>query len=506
MADVFLAVAEGPAGSGFAKLAVIKRLRESLVDDPEFVAMLVDEARIAARLNHPNVVQTNEVGHVGNEYFIAMEYLDGQPLHRIVHRAKEHAAEQPGEPPAFDSSLLYLAVADAAAGLHHAHGLADYDGTPLQIVHRDVTPQNIFVTYAGQVKVVDFGIAKAAGRASETKQGVVKGKVRYMAPEQALGVDVDRRADVYALGVMLWEAAVGRRMWADLDEMTVTQRLLLGEIPTSPRSVVPDVPEAIDRICCKALAYKREERHASADEVRAEIEQYLADAGLLVEARRKLGGAVATLFADKRAAIKVVIEKQLALLDTRTSAVARIEHSTSPSAMTLSLEEPTQTATETETEQETALYARGGRLSRLTRGALTVALASAVLGLAGWLATQRMNLPRAEAAALVRAQAPAGETPAPTAEAPIVTLAAFEAAPTPTAPLAANASSSPATAAPSGAPSPRAHWAQPPVTKKAPPRSTAPSPARSSTPPPVDPTRRARRSIDSGDPWAQTTH
>ena len=341
MADVFLAVMAGPAGSGFSKLTVIKRLRANLADEPEFVEMLVDEARISARLNHPNVVQTNEVGSVGNVYFLAMEYLDGQPFHRIQHRAVQFAqkaaaaaassqvdasAGPSSAPPSvllatdpFPRECQYLVLIDSLAGLHHAHELVDYDGSSLQIVHRDVTPHNIFVTYEGQVKVVDFGIAKAAGRASETRQGVVKGKVRYMAPEQAIGQPVDRRADVFSVGVMLWEAATGRRLWKDMDDMTIVQALVGGNVRVSPREVEPNVPEELDRICRKALAHDREERYASAEDFRLELEQFLADSGTLVPARRKLGAAVSALFHDKRAEIRGVIEKQLQALKGRTS-------------------------------------------------------------------------------------------------------------------------------------------------------------------------------------------
>jgi serine/threonine-protein kinase len=336
MADVFLAVIAGPAGSGFSKLTVVKRLRQNLAEEPEFVEMLVDEARISARLNHPNVVQTNEVGSVGNVYFLAMEYLDGQPFHRIQHRATQFAQKAlaaaaagataeggassvvlPTDP--FPRECQYLVLLDTLAGLHHAHELSDYDGTSLQIVHRDVTPHNVFVTYEGQVKVVDFGIAKAVGRASETRQGVVKGKVRYMAPEQAIGQPVDRRADVFSVGVMLWEAATGRRLWKDMDDLNIVQALVGGNVKSSPREVVPDVPEEIDRICKKALAHNRDDRYASAEDFRLDLEQYLAESGTLMPARRKIGPAVSALFNDKRTEIRQVIEKQLQALKARTS-------------------------------------------------------------------------------------------------------------------------------------------------------------------------------------------
>src|SRR4051794_26091703 len=177
MADVFLAVARGPIG--FNKLLVVKRLKANLVDEPEYVAMLGDEARLAARLNHPNVVQTNEVGQEGDQYFIAMEYLDGQPLHRVLTRSEKKER--------MPLAMHLRIVCDVLSGLHYAHELADFDGSPLNVVHRDVTPQNIFVTYDGQVKLVDFGIAKASGRDGETKTGIVKGKVTYMGPEHAMG-------------------------------------------------------------------------------------------------------------------------------------------------------------------------------------------------------------------------------------------------------------------------------------------------------------------------------
>src|SRR5262245_45560386 len=188
MADVYLSVVHGPVG--FNKLTVIKRLRPSLAEEQEFLAMFLDEARLAARLNHPNVVQTNEVAEIEGQYYIAMEYLDGQPLNRILTRAQK-AGTLPRE-------LLIRVVADCLAGLHYAHELADYDGSPLGVVHRDASPHNIFVTYDGQTKVVDFGIAKAATRSAETRGGVLKGKVAYMAPEQARSGEVDRRSDVFA--------------------------------------------------------------------------------------------------------------------------------------------------------------------------------------------------------------------------------------------------------------------------------------------------------------------
>ena len=305
MADVFLAVARGKAGLGFSKLVVIKRLREHLVNDADFVAMLVDEARIAARLNHPNVVQMLEIDEVEGEYFLAMEYLDGQPLRRILQRKSEIKG--------FTKVMQYTIIADVLAGLHHAHELTDYDGTPLNVVHRDATPHNVFVTYDGSVKVVDFGIAKAVGRASETRHGIIKGKVPYMAPEQAAGQVVDRRADIFSVGVMLWEAVVGSRMWQDVNEVDILRSLIRGNIPSSPREADPTVPVELDVICKKALAFKLEDRYATAAEFQADLDAFIAR-GDGRPGARELGKVVSDAFGDKREETRNIIEAQLAKL------------------------------------------------------------------------------------------------------------------------------------------------------------------------------------------------
>ncbi len=296
MADVYLAVVQGPAG--FNKLVVIKKTRPELAQDPEFLAMFLDEARLAARLNHPNVVQTTEVGQEGERYFIAMEYLDGQPLNRIRARA----------PGAFTTLMQVRVLADVLAGLHHAHELCDFDGTPLGVVHRDATPQNVFVTYDGLIKVVDFGIAKALDSSSETRTGVVKGKVTYMAPEQARGERVDRRADIFAVGVMLWEGIAGRRMWKGVPELTVVHELINGKLP-SIRDAVPEVPDALARICERAMAVAPDERFATAQEMHDALQEYLDGAGHT--SARDVGKFVAEKFAEDRAKVKTLIESQL---------------------------------------------------------------------------------------------------------------------------------------------------------------------------------------------------
>ncbi len=321
MAEVYLAVVRGPAG--FNKLVVIKQIRPQLAEDPEFLGMFLDEARLAARLSHPNVVQTNEVGQEGERYFIAMEYLEGQPLNRIIHRLQKAGSITLG--------MHVKIIADALAGLHHAHELTDYDGTPLGVVHRDVTPHNVFVTYDGVVKVVDFGIAKALNSSSETRTGVLKGKVAYMAPEQARGERVDRRADIFSVGVMLWEAATGKRMWKGVPDITILQRLLSGEIPT-PRSVKPEVPEALEAIILKALAHQREDRYETAADLQVALEKWVAASGETAHSR-EIGKAIAASFEADRAKIKGIIDEQLRSnktgLDVTSAALPVIDQHTS---------------------------------------------------------------------------------------------------------------------------------------------------------------------------------
>ncbi|WP_437733852.1 serine/threonine-protein kinase [Sorangium sp. So ce1335] len=316
MADVHLAVAVGPAG--FSKLQVIKRLRPNIADEPEFRDMLLDEARLAARLNHRNVVQTNEVGLEDGEYFIAMEYLDGQPLSRVISRAREQDRAIP-------LAVLLWILGEVLAGLHYAHELADYDGTPLHVVHRDVSPHNIFITYDGQVKIVDFGIALAAHRVVETQAGTLKGKVAYMAPEQAFSrsSEIDRRADIFSVGVILWEMLAGRRLWRGLSDPQIISRLM-GDIP-DVRSARPDVPSELARISSRALAHARDARYPTAALLRAELDRYAERLREPVTAEQ-VGELVRQLFAGERAEIRAIIDRQLRRLQEQGPEAEGAEH------------------------------------------------------------------------------------------------------------------------------------------------------------------------------------
>lgn len=304
MAAVYLAAMR--AAHGATKLVVVKELLPDLVPDPEFRTMFVDEARLGTRLSHPNVVNIFEVLDDGDgRCSIVMEYLEGQPLSRVRHALRASPLWLP---------LQLAIIVDVLNGLNYAHELKGYDGAPMNIVHRDISPQNVFVNYTGDVKIVDFGIAKANDSLAETRAGVIKGKVAYMAPEQALGMKIDRRADIFSVGVMMFEALVGARMWNGMNEAAIIHRLTTSDIP-KPSAVKPGLPSALDAVCQKALAPNPDERFATAAEFIAELE--LAAAGL--PSRRAIGEAVSGVFAAERENIARVIEERLGSMKSTSS-------------------------------------------------------------------------------------------------------------------------------------------------------------------------------------------
>ncbi len=301
MADVYLAVYDNGDAGHFQKLLVLKLLKPELNAEREFVAMFLDEARLAARLNHPNVVQTLEVGVDAGRHFLAMEYLDGQPLNRVAQSLAAH--------PSFDLSARLTIVLRTLAGLDYAHELADYDGTPLGVVHRDVSPGNVIIGYDGQIKLVDFGIAKAKDSSTETRVGMFKGKSGYMAPEQALTGVVDRRADIYSAGVVLWELLVGRRMWPGLTQAEILRRVTAGQIEP-PSQLLSTLPPELERICMTALALRREDRYATAAQFAAELETFVRE-HLEARSERDVGRLVAEAFSADRLRMREIIEQQL---------------------------------------------------------------------------------------------------------------------------------------------------------------------------------------------------
>lgn len=295
MGVVYLAVSTGPGG--FSKLLVVKELRAELSDDPAFREMFLEEARLAARLSHPNVVQTYEVAEESGRHFLVMDYLDGVP-YASVGRGK---------------ALLPLAkhvriLAETLRGLEHAHSLLHVDGSRAGIVHRDMTPQNVFVTYDGQIKVVDFGIAKSTDSQVETQAGVLKGKPGYMAPEQVLG-RAEARSDVFSVGVMLWEAIAQKRMWAGRGDIEIIGGLMRGQLPVLV-AVAPDADEALQRICERALAIEMDARWASAEAFADALDEWLD--GRRGTSVREVGAAVSAVFTKRRGETRARIEAALA--------------------------------------------------------------------------------------------------------------------------------------------------------------------------------------------------
>jgi serine/threonine protein kinase len=262
-ATVSVAVSTGIAG--FSKVVVLKTIRAGLGRDESTVKMFLGEARLSARMNHPNVVQVYEVYKQSNLPVIVMEYLDGQSLATVLSRCDSSDD--------FPTELGIAILVRTLAGLHYAHTLVDYSGEPLGLVHRDVSPHNVMVGYDGQVKLVDFGLAKLKSQSEHTSTGVIKGKLSYMAPEQVHN-RLDHRADIFAVGVMLWELLVRQRLWGDAGDAVIIGRLLSEDIPRL-RDVLPDVDPELEWICEKALAPDPERRYACAADMQDDLEGYL---------------------------------------------------------------------------------------------------------------------------------------------------------------------------------------------------------------------------------------
>jgi len=269
MASVHLARMDGPGG--FQKWVAIKRIHPHLVEDDQFVDMFLDEARIAAGINHANVAQVFDLGKDDNTYWIAMEYLHGEPLREVMRRAEERRMRVMPD-------LAARICADAADGLHAAHELRGKNGQLLGLVHRDVTPHNLFLTYEGYTKVVDFGIAKVADRLSSTRAGTLKGKLAYMSPEQVRGAEVDRTTDIFALGVVLWELTTNLRLFrmdTDLDTLEKVQACVV----PPPSTIIPGYPPELEACVMKALSKRKQDRFATARDFSRALQSFLMRSG-----------------------------------------------------------------------------------------------------------------------------------------------------------------------------------------------------------------------------------
>jgi eukaryotic-like serine/threonine-protein kinase len=269
-ASVYLAQLRGP--HDFERLLAVKVVHEHLTESSDFVNMFLDEANLAVRLAHPCIVHSYELGRDGPYLFLAMEYLSGQPLSKLMGRAKSLGQR-------LDPRMVAWIGARSAEGLAYAHALTDEAGKRVSLVHRDVSPQNLFLTYDGHVKVIDFGIAHAEGRLTHTGLGRIKGKFSYMAPEQMLKQTVDHRADLFALGATLYEAAVGERPFQAEDEAEAIA-MLLEETAPKPEERVPGFPERLSQILCRALEREPEDRYAGAAEMARDLDEYVRATGV----------------------------------------------------------------------------------------------------------------------------------------------------------------------------------------------------------------------------------
>jgi serine/threonine protein kinase len=268
MAEVFKAKRAGV--EGFEKTVALKRILPHLSDNREFVTMFVDEAKMVAGLSHPNIVQIFDLGKIDKCYYIAMEYVHGRDLRTILRRAREKSLRMP-----LDLGLYVMS--QVAAALDYAHRRRDDRGEPMQIVHRDVSPQNILISFEGDVKLVDFGIAKAATKASSTDRGALRGKLLYMSPEQAWGHPIDRRSDIFSAGIVLYEMVTEQKPFLGAGtEMSILE-MVRQCVVVPPREVNPRVPEPLDRVIMKALARSPEDRYQDAAAMQRGVEAILRE-------------------------------------------------------------------------------------------------------------------------------------------------------------------------------------------------------------------------------------
>jgi serine/threonine-protein kinase len=316
MARVYVAVQRGPIAN---KLVVIKLLREQFTHDEHFVAMFADESRIAVLLNHPNVIHTYESSSTGSEFYIVMEFLEGKTLAQLIRRVGRET---------FPLETHLWVLCEILAGLHYAHELQDFGGAPLDIVHRDVSPSNILITVRGEVKLLDFGIAKIQGSIAETQHGIIKGKLGYASPEQCLGTKADGRADIYSVGVMMWEALAGKRRPLSETALASTRAgAQAAEIDIS--ETLPGVPLPLARIVRRALARDPAERFQTAREFELELRKYLLGRSASNGAPA-LKALITGYFGGELATVRRAIDEQ----------VGSVRHSIAPEPLSVRMSQP----------------------------------------------------------------------------------------------------------------------------------------------------------------------
>ncbi|QRO01156.1 protein kinase [Archangium violaceum] len=287
MAEVFTAKAFGV--EGFERILAIKKILPTMAEDEEFITMFIDEARISVQLNHANIVHIHELGKHEDTYFIAMEYVAGRDLRTLLERYRRRKEIMPTAQAVFIASKI-------CEGLDYAHRKKDARGQDLNIIHRDVSPQNILISYEGEVKIIDFGIAKAANRSQKTQAGILKGKFGYMSPEQVRGLPIDRRSDVFAVGVILYELLTGERLFVGESDFSTLEKVRSADVPM-PRQFNPNIPAGLEKVLMKSLARDAEDRYQWGSDLQEDLMRFLL-AGDAIYSSKHLSGFMKEAFAE----------------------------------------------------------------------------------------------------------------------------------------------------------------------------------------------------------------
>jgi serine/threonine-protein kinase len=442
MATVHLARAVG--AGGFERLVAIKVMHPGLSEDPDFSAMFLDEARVAARIRHPNVVGTVDVQEGDEGLFLVMEYVEGPSLSAINRALHKKDRRMP-------IGIALRIMVDALLGLHAAHQQTGPSGEPLNIVHRDVSPQNILVGIDGQTKITDFGVARAEARLSSTRRGEVKGKLAYMSPQQVRTDPLDGRADSYAAGVVLWELLTGQRLFTGDNDGALVLNVMQGALRT-PREVDERIPAPIDRECMRALRIEVDERHPTALAFAEALELAAEEAGVAIATPRVLAAFVKELGAHKPLAVPPVQDAPPPSTESpsrRTAAAAQVEAPPAAPAPAPAEARPA----EPEANSQVASVVSAPRAPAASRARIGLAVAGVAVVIGGAAMGSRLlgSAPPAPAsaapAATVSTAAPVDNTRAALrADAPAASTAA------PAEPPASAAATATASAAPSAAP------------------------------------------------------
>lgn len=381
---------------GFEKLIAIKMILPHLVDEKDLISSFIDEAKLAALLSHQNIVQIYDFGPMENSFFIAMEYLCGKDLRAVFEKGRREKL------PLSLEYALHI-TSRICAGLDYAHNLKDFHGKPLNLIHRDISPQNIFITYEGEIKIVDFGIAKAASQSTVTQYGMIKGKVAYMSPEQASGRTIDHRSDIFSTGILLYEMITGRRMFTG-DTLQILAKVREGEFE-APEAIAPALPSKLYKILHLALAKEPADRYQSCNQMLADLEECIFALGLHPRAGG-LAHYMKMLFKDEIATECQVVEEAVSAGAEKEMVP---EKGKEVAEASLGQEPP-------KAEKEVPPKPKG---RRLLYGAVAVAVIAVVLVLAFWPKEKRgseatkESLPSAPSAATKPLQE------APSAKAPV---------------------------------------------------------------------------------------